>query len=262
MRTEYPTIKKGPGGVWYVWYDRHTKRSLKTTNERKAKQALATIRTKLREEGFFIPSKNARLSYFIEEYLKARKAEVEPNTYHLDEVGLESFIKAVGDKRMTQIGNKDVSLFHWWCKQPKPKRLRNGKFKLVVARNTTINAYDRHLRHAFSVAQGWGYIKTHPYEDLSRPGKKVRFLPETPRPFREMTEEEIKNKLLPAIRELDFRLMIQMYLLCAGRGEELCNAHRDWISEKEVKLRDGTVQKMAFHNLSEDQNSQPTQLPP
>jgi len=260
VRIEYPIIKADSQGIWYIWYDRHKRKSLKTSDKRIAAQALSKEKQKKVEGALFVPKKDLTLSAYVKDYLEIRKKEVASDTYDADKLALDHLVAAVGaDKKLSKIDTHDIATLHTYLMTPRPYPTKTGKVIFKVASNTSCNTYDRHLRHAFVKAQEWGYIREHPYMS-SVTKRKIKFLPEQPRPFREMTEEEIRRTLLPAIKDLSFRLMIQAYLLTAARGGEICNAHRDWIHEKEVMIQ-GKIERVRFLVLPETKTHVQHEIP-
>jgi integrase len=77
------------------------------------------------------------------------------------------------------------------------------------------NVYFRHLRAAFNVAVEWDLIKKNPFA-------KVR-LPRVEKEIPRLVTAEVRERILEAIKDPDFRRMIQVYLITGLRRKELVN---------------------------------------
>jgi integrase len=234
MRHQYPLMRQAANGYWYIWYGRLKRESLKTRDKRIAAQVFARKKQERRDQKLLAlrPKAERRLAEFITEYTTWRADERKSAaTVDMDGLALRLLLEHAGNKSMSLIRPKDVDMFHAWLMQPKKitTPAKREKTKGGCAR-TTVNVYIRHLKVAFKRALRWGYIIENPYADVkqySEDRKEPPFL----------TEREIKETLLPAIKpkDRDFKLMIEVYLYTGCRGAEVCRMQRrDFVMDGET----------------------------
>ncbi len=225
-------------GYWYIFWTNTVRDSLHTKDKDLAAQVFNVRRRERRDEELqkLGPKTCPALSDFIAEYKKYRESDgCAESTVDNDILSLSSLRAFTGDMLLSDISRRDIDLFHADLQKPKIVETKTGKqIRTQGCRRTSVNAYIRHIKHAFYKAQEWGYIEKNPYE-------KYKPYDEPEQPFKELTDLEIREKLLPAIKEDDFRAMIQMYLQVGARASELCTAHRDWVVE--IEDRNGVPRK-------------------
>ena len=222
-------MRQGSNGYWYIYWTNRDRESLKTRDKNIARQVFNLRKLETRDAELQALAKKApTLQGFHDEYIAFRKGEGNAKaTVDNDSLALRSLLEYTGDKLISDIDSRDVDKFHAWLMTPRMIKTPKGKDKLFDGcKKASVNCYIRHLKSAFNRAVRWGYIAKSPYGGIKQ-------YPEPEQPFRELTDTEIREKLLPAIKEVDFRLMIQACLQLGARGGEICAAHRDWITEEE-----------------------------
>jgi integrase len=226
----YPEMRQGTNGYWYIWYDQHTRESLKTKDKVVARGVFAVKKNERREKAIdaMTPKMAKPLSSFMEEYLPYREADGRAaHTVDMDSLALRLLVEYLGDKVMSAIQSQDIDLFHAWLMTPKKIRTPAGKDKVKKGcSKASVNVYIRHLKIACKTALRWGYVRDNLYAGVKQ--YKVEDKAVTP-----LTREEITEILLPAIPDkyADFRDLVALYLYLGGRGYEICQARAEQLIE-------------------------------
>ena len=188
-------------GVWYVEFERHKRRSLKTRDKNEAKTIFKNLQREwLKGRLVDLDSKRTiTLRVFREEYLEFRTG-VSWSTYQNDRLALKLLGDVVGhDTQVGRIDTKAIEKFKKVClaRQVKP---------------VSVNSYLRHISSAFSTAREWKLIPEKP---------KIKLLPKGSHIPRYLRPEEI-NMILRYAKKTkpELHRLLVFYLWTGARRTE------------------------------------------
>jgi len=164
-------------GYWYIRFERGKEKSLRTKDERLARQLFREIQKEALKGRLIILEKQNKISLkeFIDEYLKWSEPRKSLASYKRDKWSLNRFLEVVGDKPLKAITFKDVDFYLGFL-------LSQGR------KPSGINVDYRHLKAAFNKALEWGYLKKNPFS-------KVKPLKVPHRPPKFLSKEEVEEVL-------------------------------------------------------------------
>lgn len=201
-------LVKRANGYWYCYYDRLTHVSLKTKDEKRAKELFEIIKKKDRESKVVQLDRvrRIRLSEFREEYIPMRELQdLADGTIENDQRGINKMIEIIGDLPLRLIDRKQIDNF-------KHKLLGLGK------RRTYINTLLRSLRAGFNYAFDAGYLNVNPFIRLRGKSPVLFRIDETLPRFLHINEIAA---LFKVIDDPDFIFAVSIYLYCGLRRAEL-----------------------------------------
>lgn len=221
-------LKKRANGIYYIIFDRSSRRSLKTKDSAEAKKLFAIEKENIRR-GKVIELdryKRIRLSEFIKEYIDGnaliprRELEVSPETAYNDQNAFNKLIALIGDVPLRLCGQRHISDFKVKC------------LALGLSR-TYVNIMLRSLRAAFNAALFCGYIRENPF--LKSRGRHSVFFELDQELPRYLTMEEIKS-FFSAIDDREFRMAAAVYVYTGIRRKELVNLHA-----RDIDMANGVI---------------------
>lgn len=194
-------------GFYYIYFDRLTKKSLKTKNKDEATR-LYNLEKELVRQGKIVEldkTKHIKVSELKSEYLLTRDLNVTPETKDNDELAFRKWIEVCGDSSARKVDRSKVDEF-------KTKLLNIGNSKAYI------NILLRSLRASFYWAKEKGYVSDNAFgKKRGLPAVLFKLDDEIPRFF---FEEEIEA-LNDRIEDPDFHLAFEIYLYHGLRRAEL-----------------------------------------
>jgi site-specific recombinase XerD len=200
-------------GYYYIRYGRGVEKSLKTKDEKLARNIFDKKERQHNDEILHRIEKRKLklLNDFIDEYLDIRKAKSR-NTYRADKLALDKFREWYGNRSMAGITAKKMDQYRAFLKtavNSKEKGQERNTLKI-----NTVNNYIRHLKIALKTALKWGYMSDNVLDDF----RQYNVDRSTPR-FLEIAD--VKKLLTTAgeiSREMQTAMAIQ-YFCGLGRAE-------------------------------------------
>ena len=199
---------KRANGYWYCYFDRSTHKSLKTKDEKRAKELFEEIKRKDRDSKIIQLDKvkKIRLSEFRDEYLPMRELQdLAEGTVENDKRGFNKMIEIAGDLPLRLLDRKQIDNF-------------KHRFLMLGKQKTYINTLLRALRTAFNYAFDAGYINANPFMRMRNKPPVLFRIDETLPRFLHMNEIAA---LFKVINDPDFVFAISLYLYCGLRRSEL-----------------------------------------
>jgi integrase len=200
-------LKQRANGYYYIYFDRLTKKSLKTKDKTEAAR-LFNMEKELIRQGKVIELdkiKYIKLCELKVEYLATRDLNVTPETKDNDELAFRKFIEISGDMSARKVDRSVVDNF-------KANLLNLGHSRAYI------NILLRSLRAAFYWAKDKEYISDNPFgKKRGQPPVLFRLDDEIPRFF---FEDEIEA-LDDGIKDPVFHLAFEIYLYHGLRRAEL-----------------------------------------
>jgi len=142
-----PTLFRRSNGIYYFISSINGIRKWISTGETTRSSALKKIPSLNLNNpiSFRVPL----LSEFINQFLKIGCSTYRTGTIEVYERALYSFLKAIGDKKISTIGQRDIDIYM--------------QSKLQSIEPVTMNIYLRTLRAAFAKAVNWKIIQANPF---------------------------------------------------------------------------------------------------
>lgn len=208
---------KRNNGIWYISFGRNKLKSTGTQNRAEAIRIFNAVKNGNINVVTGKSSIGPTLTDFKKDYLAMRKDKAEM-TLIVDERAIDKFIECVGDIYMRDIKIHDIERFKMF------NRLKNQSIK-----NTSINAYLRHLRTFLNKAHKLGLLSEKIEITLL---KEAKLLPR----FLDETEQKIITTYTKEHSPLMYRIIIfAIYTGC--RVSEIISAnYKNIIDDDTLKI--------------------------
>lgn len=261
MRHEYPILKQERNGYYYIYFDRHTRESLQTKDNREALPVFNIKKqeylNKLHEKILFLAKKKG--DYTLDEYagiyMKAARNWKRAETLRIDEYvlgRLRNFEYVIpGTETQVRVGSLVID-------QVKRSLLIVDAFHaevLKTASKASLNVYIRHLKSIFRYGVDHELLVRNPYEKV----RQVRIQRE---PVRVLMDREIGKILAVQERpraegragfrpDKEFLLMIEAYLHTGCRCAELVNLQREDLKKDHIVIRNTKTGQFRIVDLTQ-----------
>lgn len=189
-------------GWWHIEIDRHTRKSLKTRDEKVAQRRLEALEKKaLASKLAFLEKRppHKTLRAFADDYLEYSYQTKEPTTARADALALRKLMAAIGETTLlTQISRQALDKYFAGLTQ--------------TVKKSSVNVYLRHLKAAFNQAVAWKLLKENPCQGI----KELKYQKDFPR---YLTQAEV-SLLLAAEPDPAFARLWRFLILSGCRRKE------------------------------------------